>query len=89
MNTLAGRAALFALIAAVYPTLASAGADQDPDIPRSAQSGVSKEEFMLRRAEAIALLRGIQQGEAFDPSPNNIDARERRESRRGPDSWWG
>lgn len=39
----------------------------DPDYPRWMQSGVSKEEFMIRRSEGIAMKRGIVEGQRFDP----------------------
>jgi hypothetical protein len=41
--------------------------DDDPDMPRAFQAAMSKEEFMLRREENIALLRGIGTGAPFDP----------------------
>ncbi len=41
--------------------------DVDPDMPGFSTSGISKEEFMLRRAEGIAAKRGIEDGKPFNP----------------------
>ncbi len=42
--------------------------DDDPDVPRTWKNVMSKEEYMLKRAEHIALLRGIGTGLPFNPS---------------------
>ncbi len=42
--------------------------DDDPDVPRTWKNVMSKEEYMLRRAEHLALLRGIGTGLPFDPA---------------------
>lgn len=41
--------------------------NDDPDIPRAWKNAMSKEEYMLRREENIALMRGIGTGLPFDP----------------------
>jgi len=43
-------------------------ADDDPDVPRTWRNVMSKEDYMLKRAEHIALLRGIGTGLPFDPA---------------------
>src|SRR5918992_3145007 len=45
----------------------SAFTDDDPDIPRTWKNVMSKEEYMLRREEHVALMRGIGTGLPFDP----------------------
>ncbi|MGH9927732.1 MAG: carboxypeptidase regulatory-like domain-containing protein, partial [Pyrinomonadaceae bacterium] len=40
----------------------------DPDLPSQFQTGMSKEEFMLKRSEAIAALRGVEKDKPFDPT---------------------
>src|SRR5687767_1700333 len=42
--------------------------DDEPDIPRAWKNVMSKEEYMLRRNEHIALLRGLGTGVSFDPA---------------------
>lgn len=42
--------------------------DDDPDVPRTWKNAMSKEEYMLKRAEHIALLRGIGSGLPFNPT---------------------
>ena len=42
--------------------------DDDPDVPRMWKNAMSKEEYMLRREEHVALLRGIGTGLPFDSS---------------------
>ncbi|MGQ0762203.1 MAG: hypothetical protein ACT4OT_09360 [Acidobacteriota bacterium] len=42
--------------------------DDDPDVPRMWKNAMSKEEYMLRRDEHIALLRGVGTGLPFDPA---------------------
>ena len=42
--------------------------DDDPDVPRTWKNVMSKEEYMLKRAEHIALLRGIGGGLPFNPA---------------------
>jgi hypothetical protein len=39
----------------------------DPDMPSQFQTGMSKEEFMNKRSENIAMLRGIKKDEPFNP----------------------
>ncbi|HKO42861.1 MAG TPA: hypothetical protein VJU84_06215 [Pyrinomonadaceae bacterium] len=46
----------------------SSSADDEPDIPRAWKNVMSKEEYMLRRNEHIALLRGLGTGVSFDPA---------------------
>jgi len=41
--------------------------DDDPDVPRTWKNAMSKEEYMLRREENIALLRGIGTGVSLSP----------------------
>lgn len=41
---------------------------REPDMPAFARHNMSKEEFMLKRAEGIALKRGISKDQPFDPS---------------------
>lgn len=41
--------------------------NDDPDIPRAWKNAMSKEEYMLRREEHVALMRGIGTGLPFDP----------------------
>ena len=52
-------------------TSVKTGSDDDPDLPPGfvgpPNSGFSKEDFMLRRAEGIALKRGISKDRPFDP----------------------
>ncbi|MBA2527018.1 MAG: hypothetical protein H0V18_14740 [Pyrinomonadaceae bacterium] len=43
-------------------------ADDDPDVPRTWKNVMSKEEYMLKRAENVALLRGIGTGLPFNPA---------------------
>src|SRR5687767_7032410 len=45
----------------------SSAKDDDPDIPRTWKTAMSKEEYMLRREEHVALMRGIGTGLPFDP----------------------
>lgn len=61
----------------------------DPDMPESLMTGMkrvkgsmTKEEFMIKRAEAVALRRGIHKDVPFDPSlrPLAIEKMERQES---------
>jgi hypothetical protein len=40
----------------------------DPDIPDFARYKTNKEEFMQRRAEGVALKRGVEPGKPFDPA---------------------
>lgn len=40
----------------------------DPDMPSRFETGMSKEEFMLKRSEQIAMLRGVEKDKPFDPS---------------------
>jgi photosystem II stability/assembly factor-like uncharacterized protein len=47
---------------------ASLSTDDDPDVPRTWKNAMSKEEYMLRREEHIALLRGVGTGLPFDPA---------------------
>ena len=46
----------------------SSSTDDEPDIPRAWKNVMSKEEYMLRRNEHIALLRGLGSGVSFDPA---------------------
>jgi photosystem II stability/assembly factor-like uncharacterized protein len=39
----------------------------DPDMPSRFQTGMSKEEFMIKRSEQIAMLRGIDKDKPVDP----------------------
>ena len=39
----------------------------DPDMPDFSKTGTTKEEFLIRRAEAIAAKRGIEAGKPFNP----------------------
>lgn len=39
----------------------------DPDMPSAFQTGMTKEEFMLKRSEQIAMLRGVEKDKPFDP----------------------
>ena len=41
--------------------------EQDPDMPDFSKIGITKEEFMNRRAEAIAAKRGVEDGKPFNP----------------------
>ena len=62
----------------------------DPDMPSQFQTGMSKEEYMNRRADYIAGLRGIEEGKLFDPQfrINALKKLEKQESRAAqlPDS---
>ncbi len=64
--------ALTALILLTSPSISEAAlsffADDDPDVPRLWKNAISKEEYMLRREENIALLRGIEKDVPFDPA---------------------
>ncbi len=40
----------------------------DPDMPLQFQTGMTKEEFMMKRSEYIAELRGVEEGKPFDPT---------------------
>lgn len=63
----------------IYPEAASGlkarifGGDGEPDLPDFARYKVNKEEFMTRRAENLAMYRGIHKDRPFDPR-NRIDA---------------
>jgi photosystem II stability/assembly factor-like uncharacterized protein len=55
-----------------FPTISKVTAsmfqDEDPDVPRMWKNAMSKEEYMLRRDENIALLRGIGTGLPVNPA---------------------
>jgi Secretion system C-terminal sorting domain len=51
----------------------TAFAQEDPDMPDFLRSTMSKEEFMQRRADAIAMKRGVEKDKPFDPA-NRINA---------------
>jgi len=59
-------------ICVAFPTIskvtASMFTDDDPDVPRRWKNAMSKEEYMLRREENIALLRGIGTGLPVNPA---------------------
>nr|MBA2440399.1 hypothetical protein [Thermoleophilaceae bacterium] len=67
-----GLLTLAALISWASPFISKAAlsifTDDDPDIPRTWKNVMSKEEYMLRRVEHIALLRGIGTGLPFNPA---------------------
>src|ERR1700746_702634 len=42
--------------------------ESDPDVPAQFSSRVNKADYLQRRAEWVALRRGIQRGKRFDPS---------------------
>lgn len=67
-----GVLALAALVLWASPYVSNAAGslstDDDPDVPRTWKNAMSKEEYMLRREEHIALLRGIGTGIPFDPA---------------------
>lgn len=48
--------------------LSTMGENDDPDIPRAWKNAMSKEEYMLKRDEHIALMRGIGTGIPFNPA---------------------
>ena len=56
--------ALLTLLASPFIRQASMSlfTDDDPDVPRTWKSAMSKEEYMLRREEQIALMRGLGSG---------------------------
>ena len=41
--------------------------ETDPDLPNFANIGITKEAFLIRRAEAIAAKRGVENGKPFNP----------------------
>ena len=41
--------------------------DVDPDMPDFGNTGITKEQFMISRAEAIAAKRGVEPGKPFNP----------------------
>ncbi len=55
-----------------WDTVRRVGADllnldhDDPDMPQHLKAGLTKEEFMLRRAEGVAMKRGLHEGEDVD-----------------------
>src|SRR5687767_5598607 len=63
--------AVAALVLWASPSLSNKGwtvvTDDDPDVPRTWKNAMSKEEYMLRREEHVALMRGIGTGLPFDP----------------------
>src|SRR5688572_11940577 len=67
-----GLLSLMVLISAASPFINKAAlslfTEDDPDVPRTWKNVMSKEEYMLKRAEHIALLRGIGTGLPFNPS---------------------
>ena len=64
--------ALILLISAASPFINKAAlslfTDDDPDVPRTWKNVMSKEEYMLKRAEHIALLRGLGPGLTLNPA---------------------
>ncbi|MFN2501199.1 MAG: hypothetical protein ABR530_04230 [Pyrinomonadaceae bacterium] len=58
--------------------------NDDPDIPSRLQTGLTKEEFMMLRAEGISLKRGIEKDKPFDPTirAKGIRQLERQEAQR-------
>lgn len=67
-----GGVALAATLVWAFPTIsrvtASMFKDDDPDVPRMWKNAMSKEEYMLRREENIALLRGVGTGLPVNPA---------------------
>src|SRR5688572_26384532 len=63
--------ALAAVVLSASPSISEAARsyfqDDDPDVPRTWKNVMSKEEYMLKRSEHIALLRGLGTGLPFDP----------------------
>jgi len=62
--------ALLILLASPFIRRASLSlfTDDDPDVPRTWKLGMSKEEYMLRREEQIALMRGLGNGLPVNPA---------------------
>lgn len=67
-----GILALTALSLWAYPSVSKAAmslfTDDDPDVPRTWKNAMSKEEYMLRRSEHIALMRGLGSGLPINPA---------------------
>ena len=63
---------LTATLVWAFPTISRVAAsmftDDDPDVPRMWKNAMSKEEYMLRREENIALLRGVGTGLPVNPA---------------------
>ncbi len=57
---------------------------EEPDMPSFLQNSISKEEFMTKREENIAMYRGIQEGKPFNPQlrVNAIHKLEEQEQKR-------
>ena len=60
--------ALWASPSSISQAALSFFAEDDPDVPRLWKNAISKEEYMLRRNENIALLRGLESDVPFDPA---------------------
>ena len=75
----------FALLSLLVTGATDSYLDDDPDLPPYAVTNgeLSKEEFMTRRAEAIALKRGISKDTPFDPQarPAAVQEMELQEER--------
>ncbi len=59
---------LFSIPLAAQTARQGSPENQDPDMPDFAKYKVNKEEFMMRRSEAIGLLRGVEKNKPFDPT---------------------